>query len=90
MSAGLLTVIGTITTAILGPLLAWFLKRWWDKKAEKAATEAREKAEAEAAKKNSENQSGHAGQVNESIDKQREAREKWARENQAPKEPPKP
>jgi hypothetical protein len=81
VTAGWLTVIGTITTAILGPLLAWFLKRWWDKKAEKAATEAREKVEVEAAQKNSEAQSGHAGQVNESIDKQREAREKWAREN---------
>lgn len=74
-------LIGTIITAIVGPLLAWFLKRWLDNKAAAAETEKRQKAEDDEARKNSEAKSGDTGSVNESIDKQREAREKWAREN---------
>jgi H+/gluconate symporter-like permease len=84
MTTGIVTIIGTIVTAICGPLLAWLLKRWADNKAAAAEAERQARLQEEEARKNSEAQSAQAGTTNTSIDAQREAREKWARENGIP------
>lgn len=81
MTTTVMTLIGTALTVVIGPLLAWLIKRWWDNKAAQIEAEKRRKAEEEAARKNSEGQSHEAGEVNASIDAQRAAREKWAKEN---------
>lgn len=72
---------GAIVTLVVGPLLAWWLKRWWQGVDAAIIAERARKEEEEAARRNAEKVSQGAGAVNESIDKQREAREKWAREN---------
>lgn len=75
------TLIGTIVTALAGPLLAWWLKRWWENKAAAIEAERVARLQEEVARKNSDATSAHAGTVNSSIDEQRKAREEWAKKN---------
>lgn len=72
-----LTVIGSVLTLIVGPLIAFFIKRYWDKKAADAATLKRQADEEALALKNSQTQSDKTGTINASIDEQRKARENW-------------
>lgn len=76
-------IIGIAITVIVGPLLAFALKKYWDGKAAEAAAAARQANE----EQNARNENKQAGDVtrdvNESIDKQKAARDEWAK-NQRP------
>lgn len=78
------TLIGVIVTAIVGPLLAFFLKRWVENQIANAKAEARQKEEEQKAREEHKQAGDTARDVNTSIDAQKAARDKWARENGKP------
>lgn len=66
-----------LITSILGPLLAFFMKWYVDKKVADVQTEIREKEDQKLGEQNDQTQSHQAGAINDSIETQRRAQEEW-------------
>lgn len=74
-------LLGTIITAIVGPLLAFFIKRYFENKIQEAQTEDRKKQEEQAARDENKQAADKATDINQSIDKQAAAAEQWAKDH---------
>lgn len=75
------TAIGIIVSAVVGPLVAWFIKKWWSDQVKKEEERKRLADEAAKAAANDQAVGQHTGEVNHSIDEQRKAREQWAKDH---------
>ena len=71
-----LTLIGTIITAIVGPLLLFFLQRYGEKKLEDEKQADRQKQEERDGIHNDDKVADRTRDINESIRKQRERMKK--------------
>lgn len=72
-------IILAAITLIIGPLLAFGLKVWWQGREAKTIAEKVQKEDAARAQKDETAIAHETRIVNESIDAQRKAREEWAK-----------
>ncbi len=85
MMTTILGIVGSVLTLILAPLLAFWIKKYWDDKLAAAAAAQRQKEEEQKNRDDNQKQSHETSEINKSIDKQKEAAEHWFDGN-----PPKP
>ncbi len=71
------TAIGAGITLILGPLLAFFLKRYWDGHQADRDADNRHKSEEQKNRDMGKSVSDQTRDVNESIDKQKDSMKSW-------------
>lgn len=72
-----LSLVGTLLTVVVGPLLVYFIQKWIKDWAADAATAKRQAAEAQASVDNDKNVADKTRTVNESIDAQQAARDAY-------------
>lgn len=77
MTASILGIVGSVLTLILGPLLAFWIKKYWDDKVAAAAAAQRQADEEKKNQADNQKQSHDTGNINTSIDKQKDASDHW-------------
>lgn len=77
MTATILGIVGSVLTLILGPLLAFWIKKYWDDKLAAAAAAKRQADEEQKNRDDNAKQSHDTSDINQSIDKQKEAADHW-------------
>lgn len=75
------TLIGTIITVVVGPLLALLIKWWLNRAAATAAADAKEAGQQKDTDADEAAKSSQTGAVNDSIAKQKAAREQWLKDH---------
>lgn len=74
-------LIGTALTVLVGPLVAFFIKRWWDNQAADKAAALVAAQEQIAATANDQKVSAGTAQVNQEIAAQAAARAQWIKDH---------
>lgn len=82
MTMTILGIVGSVITLIAGPLLAFWLKKYWEDKIAQAEAAKRQADEEQKNREDNQKQAQSGGDINSSIDKQREAAGAWAKEQE--------
>jgi nitric oxide reductase activation protein len=82
MTLSILGIVGSVITLIAGPLLAFWIKKYWDDKAAAAAAAQRQAEEEKKNQADNQNQSHGTSDINSSIDKQKDAADQWAKNSE--------